>query len=132
MVEMVFVLPLLLLLVFAIAQFGLMFSRWLTLSNAVREGAREAVVFRSPCNSGQVENAVRNRVVQYANAGGVPIGNGDVDVTGACAGEGTDAIVQADFDFSLHVPFAPSLGDSTSGCAIPCIRLDYTSTMRNE
>ena len=48
MVEMVFVLPLLLLLVFAIAEFGLMFNRWLTLSNAVREGARGGVVYRGP------------------------------------------------------------------------------------
>ena len=58
MVEMVFVLPLLILLVFAIAQFGLMFSRWLTLSNAVREGARDGVAFAGPCG---VQGAVAAR-----------------------------------------------------------------------
>ena len=125
MVEMIFVLPVLLLIIFAIAEFGLMFQRWLTLSNAVREGARELVVFRSPatCNAGQVVTDVQNRVVTYANAGGVGIGNGDVQVNGACAGSGTAGTVSADFDFVLNVPFAPSLGT---------IPLSYSSQMRNE
>ena len=47
MVEMVFVLPVLLMVLFAIAQFGLMFNRWLTLSNAVREGVRAGVTWES-------------------------------------------------------------------------------------
>lgn len=125
MVEMIFVLPVLLLIIFAIAEFGLMFQRWLTLSNAVREGARELVVFRSPatCNAGQVANDVRDRVVTYANAGGVGITAADVVVTGACGGSGSDGTVQADFDFVLNVPFAPSLGT---------IPLSYSSQMRNE
>jgi hypothetical protein len=86
-----------------------MFSRWLTLSNAVREGARTAVVFRGPtCNAGQVETDVKTVVTSYANAGGVPISAGDVTVAGQCG---------------ASVPFASSLGT---------INLDYTSTMRNE
>ncbi len=92
MVEMVFVLPLLLLLVFAIAQFGLMFSRWLTLSNAVREGAREGVAFRGlvcPAAAATVEANVRDKVVTYANAGGVGISAADVNVAGACGAAGT-------------------------------------------
>jgi Flp pilus assembly protein TadG len=124
MVEMIFVLPLLLLLVFAIAEFGIMFSRWLTLSNAVREGARTAVVFRGPtCNAGQVETDVKTVVTSYANAGGVPISAGDVTVAGQCGASSTNSTVQADYDHVLNVPFASSLGT---------INLDYTSTMRNE
>ena len=123
MVEMIFVLPVLLLLIFAIAEFSLMFSRWLTLSNAVREGARELVEFRSPCNAGQVETDVRDTVISYAASGGVSLAPGDVQVTGACGGEGTPGTVQADFDFVLNVPFAKSLGT---------INLDYSSQMRNE
>jgi Flp pilus assembly protein TadG len=124
MVEMIFVLPLLLLLVFAIAEFGIMFSRWLTLSNAVREGARTAVVFRGPtCNAGQVETDVKTVVRDYANAGGVPIGLGDVDVSGQCDASSTYSIVYPDYDHVFNLPFPSSLGT---------INLDYTSTMRNE
>jgi Flp pilus assembly protein TadG len=123
MVEMVFVLPLLLLLVFAIAQFGLMFSRWLTLSNAVREGAREGVVYRGTgCSAATVETEVQNKVVTYARAGGLPLSTGAVTVTGACAASGSQLKVYADYDFDLNIPFA----------AIPDVKLKYESTMRNE
>lgn len=124
MLEMVFVLPVLLMLVFAIAELGLMFSRWLTLSNAVREGARLAVVYRDDCVPANVMQAVRDRVVAYARAGGVGISDGDVTVTGACS-SGNPANVSASFDFQFQVlpGFAP-LGSS--------IPLQYASEMRNE
>jgi Flp pilus assembly protein TadG len=125
MVEMVFVLPLLLFMMFAIAEFGIMFSRWLTLSNAVREGARVAVVYRgTACNVGAVQIAVRDAVTGYANAGGVPINNGDVTISGTpCGDADTTTTVQADYNHQLNIPFASTLG---------AINLDYTSTMRNE
>jgi Flp pilus assembly protein TadG len=66
MVEMVIIAPLLLMLIFAIAEFGVMFGRWQNLSNAAREGARTAVVFRTACNSTTVETEVRTRVKTYA------------------------------------------------------------------
>jgi Flp pilus assembly protein TadG len=123
MVEMIFVLPLLLLLVFGIAEFGLMFSRWLTLSNAVREGAREGVAFRNPpCVPATVVTDVKTIVVRYAKAGGVPLGPGVVNVTNACAGKGTQLTVIASYPFKLNIPFS-SLGT---------IPLSYSSTMRNE
>jgi len=131
MVEMVFVLPILLLLVFAIAEFGLMFSRWLTLSNAVREGARTGVVFRSPCNNGVVTTEVENAIASYAAAGGIPTSDLTITVTGMCdrvddPADPNDAklVVDASFDFKLHIPFSDSLGGS--------IPLAYQSTMRNE
>ena len=43
MVEMVFVTPLLMMLMFGIAEFGVAFGQWQTLSNAVREGARAGI-----------------------------------------------------------------------------------------
>jgi len=123
MVEMVFVLPLLLFLVFAIAQFGLMFNRWLTLSNAVREGARTAVVFREPCNAGTVTTDVQNTVANYAKAGGVGIAVSDVNLTGnPCSVSGTQLTVDATYDFELQIPFS-DLGT---------IPLSYSSSMRKE
>ena len=57
-VEMAIVLPLLLLLVFGIGEFGVAFTRWNSLTNAVREGAREGVVFRTPCNAAAVTTLI--------------------------------------------------------------------------
>ena len=125
MVEMIFVLPLLLLLVFAIAEFGLMFSRWLTLSNAVREGARTGVAWRGPTCATTVpaiKTQVENAVVTYARAGGVPLNPADVIVTGDCGASGTELEVSASYFFKLNIPFA-------SFSSIP---LSYSSTMRNE
>ena len=121
MVEMVFVMPILVLLVFAIAQFGLMFSRWLTLSNAVREGAREGAAYRANCNPTTVENDVKTKVLGYAHAGGVGISNGDVTVTDECVTPGSVAVV-ATFNFKVNIPFF----------SLSSIPLTYTSKMRNE
>jgi TadE-like protein len=125
MVEMVFVLPLLILLVFAIAQFGLMFSRWLTLSNAVREGAREGVTFvglKCPADKATVEQRVRDKVEMYGKAGGLPVDPTKVNVTNACAGSGTQLTVDYTYNFPITIPFAP----------LPDVPLFYSSTMRNE
>ena len=124
MVEMVFVLPLLILIVFAIAQFGLMFSRWLTLSNAVREGSRMVVTFRGqPCNAGTVTTQVKNRVVNYARAGGLPLTTGAVNVTPPpCQPQGTQVTVDATYQFPINIPFA----------RIAPVNLYYSSSMRQE
>jgi Flp pilus assembly protein TadG len=123
MVEMIFVLPLLILLVFAIAEFGLMFSRWLTLSNAVREGARAGVAWRGPsCVKTTVEDDVQKTAGAYARSGGVPLANTDFTVQGACAGGGTDLIVSASYTFKLNIPYG----------SLASVPIAYKSTMRNE
>ena len=126
MVEMAFVLPVLLLLVFAIAEMGLMFQRWLTLSNAVREGARHAIVYQPPgsCTAADIQ-AVKDRVVSYANAGGVPIASGDVTVSNVCGASNTQVSVSASYPY----PFQVLPGLSTIA---PTIVLQYAAQMRNE
>jgi Flp pilus assembly protein TadG len=47
MVEFALVIPLLLLLIFGIVQFGILFNNYLTLTDAVRAGARQAAVSRT-------------------------------------------------------------------------------------
>jgi Flp pilus assembly protein TadG len=125
MVEMVFVLPLLILIVFTIAEFGLMFSRWLTLSNAVREGARAGVAWRgNNCNPTTVTNDVQTTAGNYARAGGVPLANSAFTVNGVCGDPGTDLDVSASYTFKLNLPFyTGSMGS---------IPIAYKSTMRNE
>jgi Flp pilus assembly protein TadG len=59
MVEFALVIPLLLLLIFGIIQFGILFNNYLTLTDAVRVGARQAAVSRSlPDPVGTTKNRV--------------------------------------------------------------------------
>lgn len=126
MVEMVIILPLLLMMLFAIAEFGVIFGRWQTLTNAAREGAREAVVFRSPCDATTVENEVTTTVQNYASSAGITLAAGDVSVTGACGAANTDTSVNVNHNYTFRVlpGFAKSLN--------PSVDLSTSATMRNE
>ncbi len=63
-VEMAIVLPLLLVVIFAIGDFGIAYTHWNSLTNAAREGARTGVVFRAPCNAGIrcIQRSMRSRL----------------------------------------------------------------------
>jgi Flp pilus assembly protein TadG len=126
MVETVIVLPLLLMIFFAIVEFGIAFGRSQVLSNAAREGARRAVVFRDPatCNAGTVKTAVDTAVVAYAATLGMTVAPGDVTVSGACTVGAARVTVTFKHDFL----FLPGFAQSVS----PQIVLRGTSTMRNE
>jgi TadE-like protein len=65
LIEFAIVTPLLLLLVFGIADFGLMFQRYEVLTNAAREGARVAAL------PGYLGPDVQNRVNQYLTGSAV-------------------------------------------------------------
>jgi hypothetical protein len=61
MVEFAVVLPMLLLLLFAIIQLGIVFNHYLALTDAVRAGSRVAAVSRfETCPSCKAETAVRD------------------------------------------------------------------------
>jgi Flp pilus assembly protein TadG len=66
LVEFALVLPLLLLVMLGIAEFGFMFQRYEVLTNAAREGARIAVL------PGYTAADVQARVSTYLTAGRVP------------------------------------------------------------
>jgi Flp pilus assembly protein TadG len=126
MVEMVFVLPVLLLMLFGIVEFGVMFGQWQTLTNAAREGAREAIVFRTGCVAADVETDVRNRVTNYAIAAGITLNAGDIQVLGACGDTDTNAQVDVTFTYSFRV--VPGFVATVA----PTIDLVGSSAMRNE
>jgi Flp pilus assembly protein TadG len=126
MVEFVIILPILLMLVFAIAEFGVLFGRWQTLANAAREGARTAVVFRSPCNSGPVIAEVRQRVKDYASPLGIVLTDGEITVTGVCGDSTTSSTVTVSKPYTFDV--LPNIAGSVS----PTIDLVGNSVMRNE
>lgn len=98
LVEFAIVLPVLLLVVLAIAEFGFIFQRFEVLTNAAREGARMAVL------PGYTNADVEARVVAYATAGGVPeFTDLNVDVT----------------DQTVPLPVGPGM---------PCKRVEITFT----
>ncbi len=126
MVEMIIVLPVLLLLLFGIIEFSILFSRLQTVTNAAREGARDAVVFRLACNAATVQSEVRDTVQAYAASGGVTVSASDISVTGACSGTNNNTTVQvvSNYAFMVVGGFAPGLA--------PSIDVTGTSVMRNE
>ena len=69
LVEFALVLPLLLLVLLGIAEFGFMFQRYEVITNAAREGARLAVLPGYQLNDFAT---VRSRVQTYVTAGQVP------------------------------------------------------------
>ena len=123
-VEMAVVLPLLLMLVFAIGEFGVAFTRWQSLTNATREGARVGVVFRVPCNAGTVTTQIRNTISTFAATSGLTSGI-TATVTGVCAGAGTPLTV------ATSAPYAFGLLPGLAGLA-SSINLNASTTMRNE
>jgi Flp pilus assembly protein TadG len=68
LIEFALVLPILLVIVGGIIDFGFLFQRYEVLTNAAREGARVAVL------PGYTNADVTTRVNQYLTAGGVPAG----------------------------------------------------------
>jgi Flp pilus assembly protein TadG len=124
-VEATIVLPLMLMLVFGIAEFGISFTRWNSLTNAVREGARAGVVFRSPCDAGPVTTLIETTVSDFATSSGIDPANITTTVTGACTGTGTELSVSA------VVPYDYVALSALAGFA-PSTDLSARTVMRNE
>ena len=126
MVEMVIVLPLLLMMLFAIMEFGVLFGRWQTVTNAAREGARTAVVFRTECDVDAVRTEVKNVVKNYASGIGITLADTDITVSGVCGTKNTSSTVDVvhPYTFTVLPGFAPSVN--------PTIDLVGNSVMRNE
>ena len=124
--EMVFVLPFLLLLLFAVAEMSVVFGRWQTVTNAAREGARTAVVFRAPCDAATVTTAVRDRVRQYAAPAGLTITDAQIVVTGVCGTTETNSrvVVTVPYQFKVLMNFAPGMNATFNTVG--------SSVMRNE
>jgi len=124
-VEMAIVLPLLLLLVFAIGDFGIAFTRWNSLTNAVREGARAGVVFRTPCDAATVESEVETTIANFAASAGLDGASIVTTVTNSCMGTGTQLTVFATAPYDY-------IGMSALAGFGPTINLEARTVMRNE
>ncbi len=125
MVEMAIVLPLLLLLVFGIGEFGVAYTRWNCLTNATREGAREGVVFRNPCDPATIATLIETTVENFAASSGLDGASITTTPVGACLGTGTQLTVTSTSPYDYIVL------DAFLGLA-PTINLSARSVMRNE
>ncbi len=117
-VEFVLVLPVLLLILFAIVDFGRLLNAKIVLSQAAHEGARAAAVAD---DSAAVETV--NRIV-----GGLADHMDDPSISGCEAGLGSDSTVTLTYHFAYVTPLAVfgNFGGSdgttlTATAVVPCL-----------
>jgi len=122
LVEFTLVLPIFLLVLFAIIDFGMAFNAWITVTNSAREGARLGSVRAS---SGDIETRVRD------TAG--PLGDDlTVIVTNAEGDPGESVVVDVSYDYSLITPLANIMGMVSGGSISDTLNLSSTADMRLE
>lgn len=99
MTEFALVLPILALLLFGVIQFGLVFNNYLTLTDAVRAGARKAAVGRHLSDPpGAAETAVRNAATDLKQS--------DLHVSVTVSPSwtaGAEATVSADYPYRISL-----------------------------
>jgi Flp pilus assembly protein TadG len=132
LVEFALVLPVLLLIVLGIAEFGLIFQRLEVVTNAAREGARIAVL------PGYGTADVQSRVAAYMTAGKVPTTTSPanpsvavVDWTVTLPGGSTVAGKRVTVTYTHTFLFVRSLAAMFGG-SFTTVPLTAVSEMRNE
>jgi len=97
MAEFAIVFPVLAVVLFGIAQFGILFNNYLTITDAVRAGAREAAVARQSADPvGAATTAVRNAAADLNQANlSVTVNSGWLP--------GSDVTVQATYPYSVSL-----------------------------
>jgi Flp pilus assembly protein TadG len=128
LIEMALVMPILLLLVMGIVDFGFMFQRYVVLTNAAVEGARVATM------PGYTDVEARARVIEYAAGGGIqgvvtPVVT-PVTLPGASGGTwpGMQVTVTHVYTMQYLAPLAALVGGSMAAN----VTLTASSTMRNQ
>ena len=132
LIEFALVLPLLLLLVLGIVDFGFLFQRLEVVTNAAREGARIAVL------AGYTTADVQDRVNDYMLEGGVPIAPGNpvvnvntVNLSVPSSPGTTISAKQVQVSYSHTYMFLSGLLQLFGG-SFSSVPLKATSTMRAE
>jgi len=98
MTEFALVLPILVLLLFAVIQFGIVFNNYMTITDAARAGARKGTAAFSPDPVGEAEDAAR------ASAANLDQGELDISITASPALEsGADMTVTASYPYQLSL-----------------------------
>ena len=125
LVEFALILPIFLILLMGIVDFGLGLKSWIAITNSARESARYAAV---GCASATVDATdVQEKAVKAAT--GLSITTADVDVVNCTAGSATESVdVTVRYDYTLVTPIGSMLGLLDSGV----IKLKSDASMRME
>ncbi len=120
MAEFAMILPIFLVLVFAIVDFGMGLNAWITVTNSAREGARLGAV-------GGTTSEIQSRVLSTADGLAVT-----PTVTNAQGTPGTSVTVKVDYQYNFISPLS-SLVSFLSGDSIgPTFNISSTAEMRLE
>lgn len=128
LIEFALTLPLLLLIVIGIIEFGFIFREYEVVTNAAREGARIAIL------PSYADADVVARVEDYLETAGLDLDDADVDpgdavptdIGGVCV-----SLVPVTVEYSHDVPFLSAI-TQYFGSTIGTITLRATSSMRTE
>lgn len=135
MVEFTMLVPIFLLLVLAIVDFGMGFHAWITITNSAREGARLGAVGGPSagavdCDPLPASGTIERRVCDTASS--LNPSNFSLTVTNAQGTPGTSVVVDVDYDYSLITPLSAIMGLISGGSIGPTLTLSSTADMRLE
>jgi Flp pilus assembly protein TadG len=121
-IEFALLLPLLMLILFGIIEFGLVLYNQEVITNASREGARYGIVIGSPRpTTGQIQGVVNTYLTNAGLAG-----SATVSVTGAQGASGNDLTVGVVYPYTFLVlpNFAAGLSDNLNLNATTVMKLE--------
>ena len=124
LVEFTLLVPIFLLLLFAIVDFGMGFYSYITVTNAAREGARLGAVQGT-------QQQIIDRVFQTSDLTNEGT-NMSVTVTNAQGQPGQSVVVKVDYDYDLITPLAGIAQFVTGNALGPTLNLSSTAEMRLE
>ena len=126
LVEFAMVVPIFLLVLFAIVDFGMAFHAWITVTNSAREGARVGAV-HAPVAT--IEQRVRDTATSLDEAN-LHVTVTNADDQGGQPGE--SVVVDVSYDYSLMTPLANLLHIVSGGAIADTFSLDSVADMRLE
>jgi Flp pilus assembly protein TadG len=121
--EFALVLPVFMLLIFGIVDFGMGFHTWITVTNSAREGARLGAVRGT-------EAEIVQRVHDTADT--LDAANMTVMVTNARGDSGESIVVDVDYEYTLITPLDNILGLVSGGSVGPTMTFSSSADMRLE
>jgi Flp pilus assembly protein TadG len=124
LVEFTLLVPIFLLLLFAIVDFGMGFYSWITVTNAAREGARLGAVSAT-------QTDIEDRVYQTSDLPNEAT-QMTVTVTNAQGQPGESVVVVVDYDYDLITPLAGIVSFVSGNVLGPTLTLSSTAEMRLE
>lgn len=123
LVEFALIIPIFLMLVFAVVDFGMGFHAWITVTNSAREGARLGSV---GSDAATIEDRVRDTAASLNND------DLTVTVTNAQGNPGESVSVEVDYSYDLITPLASILATMSGDSIGPTLALESTAEMRLE